>query len=150
MSCGKPTPVTVVPVQVLSGQSPSALQDTPDSGPPAQALTFSAKAVPPISYLAPSAPLTTVGRSFPMWMRWIICCSSIEFPLSGSNPWSVWQSWQRPTSRRPPPCSASGSWQPLHCAVVVTSRTVVTAPPAGTKSNSGFAYRVCGSRVRST
>src|SRR5207247_10875051 len=40
MSCGKPTPVTVVPVQVLSGQSPSALQDTPDSGPPAQALTL--------------------------------------------------------------------------------------------------------------
>ena len=47
MSCGKPTPVTVVPVQVPFGQSPSLLHGTPSSAPPAQALTFSAKTVPP-------------------------------------------------------------------------------------------------------
>ena len=49
MSCGKPTPVTVVPVQVPFGQSPSLLHGTPASAPPAQALTFSAKTVPPTS-----------------------------------------------------------------------------------------------------
>ena len=103
----------------------------------------------PKAYFVPTGPAFTLGRSFPRWSRWIMCLKSIVFPDSGSIAWSVWQRMQSGTSRRPPPWNASGSWQALHCAVVVSSMTVVTGLPFGTKWKTGFATSSAPSNSRS-
>jgi hypothetical protein len=84
-------------------------------------------------------PASTLGRSWPRWIRCTIAGKSTVLPVSGSEVCGEWQSTQSATSRRCPPWAESGLWQPLHDSVFTTSRTVLTNPPAGTKSWIAFA-----------
>ena len=79
-----------------------------------------------------------------MWILCTITSRSMLLPVSGSIvstplPPGLWHMMQSGTSRREPPCAASGSWQRLQLAVAIRSCVSVILDPLGTNVNTSSA-----------
>ena len=66
-----------------------------------------------------------LASSRPAWILWVIVCMVSTLPLFASVVPGLWHITQYCTSTRPPPCSASLSWQPLQEAMSAMTRVLL-------------------------